>query len=156
MSDKYQVAVDQLTTRFDPSELPFKTTDDLENIEEIIGQERAVESVHFGVEIAQDGYNLYVMGSPGMGKHSMVRQFLEQRAIKESRPDDWCYVNNFDHPHKPKAIRLPQGMGDQFKGAMEHLIEELSTSLPAAFESDEYRNHRCGTIPPASCVAVSA
>jgi lon-related putative ATP-dependent protease len=141
MTHQFKVAVEDLSTNLDPKSLPFKTTDDLSSIDEIIGQERAVESVRFGVEISQDGYNLYVMGSPGMGKHSMVREFLEQRAKRQPKPDDWCYVNNFDIPHKPKAIRLPNGKGVEFKTAMEHLIDELTIALPAAFESEEYRDH---------------
>ncbi len=138
---RYRIPVKRLVRHIDPDSLGFKTTDELENIDQSFGQERAIESLHFGVDISQDGYNLYVMGSPGTGKHSMVRQFLEQRASTEPKPDDWCYVNNFDFPHKPKAIRLPNGFGGKFSTAMEHLIEELSTSLPAAFESDEYKQH---------------
>ncbi len=141
MESLFKLSPHLLCTRCDPASFSFNTTDELELTNEIIGQDRAVEAVQFGVDINQSGYNLYVMGPAGSGKHSMVRQFLESRAHDEVTPDDWCYVNNFELPHKPKAIRLPHGMGAQLKQSMEHLIEELSTSLPAAFESEEYRNH---------------
>ncbi len=118
----------------------FETTDELEDLTEIIGQDRAVKAVHFGIGVQREGYNLYVMGPSGMGKHTMVRQFLEQKASAQSHPPDWCYVNNFKQPHKPKALKLPPGKGEQLRQDMEQLVEELTTAIPAAFESDEYRS----------------
>ncbi len=123
------------------SQFSFNTTDELEDLAEIIGQQRAVQAVHFGIGIQREGYNLYVMGPPGMGKHTMVRQYLEQKAEKQEKPSDWCYVNNFEHAHKPKAITLPHGRGAELAQGMEQLVEELTTVLPAAFESEEYRDH---------------
>ncbi|MGM0594836.1 MAG: Lon protease family protein, partial [Pseudomonadota bacterium] len=114
--------------------------DELEDLTDIIGQERAVKAVHFGIGIRREGYNLYVMGPSGIGKHTMVSQFLEQKATDQVKPDDWCYVNNFDQPHKPQALQLPHGRGNALSEEMEQLIEELATTLPATFESEEYRN----------------
>jgi len=118
----------------------FETTEELEDLTEIIGQNRAEQAVHFGIGIQREGYNLYVMGRPGMGKHTMVRQFLEQKAHSQPQPSDWCYVNNFAQPHKPRALKLPHGRGAQLSQDMEQLVEELTTVLLAAFESDDYRS----------------
>lgn len=123
----------------DPGSLPFDTTADLEDLTDIIGQERAREAVKFGVDIPHQGYNLYVMGPSGMGKHTMVRHFLEKRSAEQETPPDLCYINNFDEPHKPRALRLPPGHGIQLREDMENLMEELASAIPAAFESDEYR-----------------
>jgi len=123
-----------------PETFTFETTDELEDLTEIIGQSRAVKAVHFGIGIQREGYNLYVMGPSGMGKHTMVRQFLEQKASAQPHPSDWCYVNNFKQPHKPKALKLPPGRGEQLRQDMEQLVEELTTAIPAAFESDDYRS----------------
>jgi Lon-like LonC helical domain len=57
-------------------------------------------------------------------------------------PSDWCYVNNFAEPHRPRALRLPPGRGRPLRGDIEGLIEELKLALPAAFESEEYRNRK--------------
>ena len=126
----------------DPEQFAFETTADLEDLTEIIGQPRAVEAVRFGVGIEQEGYNIFALGPAGTGKRSLVRQFFEQRAVGEPVPYDWCYVNNFKEPHKPRALRLPPGKGVELRQDMEDLVEELRTALSAAFESEEYQTRR--------------
>ena len=130
---------DALYKRCPPEQFEFETTDEVEELSEIIGQTRALEAVHFGVGIRRDGFNLYVMGPSGMGKHTVVRRYLEEKAGTGGTPPDWCYINNFDQPHKPKALQLPPGRGTKLRRGMEQLIEELSTAIPATFESQEYR-----------------
>jgi len=123
----------------DPAGFAFETTDDLPDLHEIIGQERAFDAVRFGVGIRRDGYNLFVLGPGGLGKHTFVHDFLTRRAGEEERPPDWCYLNNFPQPHRPRAIKLPSGTGVKLRQDMEQLVEELRAVVPAAFESDEYR-----------------
>ena len=122
----------------DPEQFGFQTTADLEDMTEIIGQMRAMDAVRFGAGIRHDGYNLFVLGPSGMGKRSMVRQFLEKKAEGEHGPDDWCYLNNFAQPHKPQALRLPSGRGEKLRLAMEQLVDYLRSAIPALFEGDEY------------------
>jgi len=128
-----------LCHRCDPNQFGFDNTAELADLTEIIGQERALEAVQFGTDIRKQGYNLFVLGSPGMGRHTFVQQFLTQKASAEETPPDWCYVNNFSQPHKPNALKLPSGKGVKLKRDMELLVEELKVSIPAAFDSDEYR-----------------
>ncbi len=128
----------QLHQPCDPEQFGFQTTADLEDMTEIIGQMRAMDAVRFGAGIRHDGYNLFVLGPSGMGKRSLVRQLLEKKAKDEHEPADWCYLNNFDHPHKPKALRLPSGRGAELRQRMEQLVAYLRTAIPALFESDEY------------------
>ena len=92
------------------AELPdFETTEELEEFDTVVGQERALDAVRFGVRMGASGYNLYVLGRPGTSKHATVRQFLEREAAERERPDDWCYVNNFEDSHKPVALRTASG-----------------------------------------------
>ncbi len=130
----------QLHYPCDPGQFNFQTTADLEDLSEIIGQMRAMDAVRFGTGIRHEGYNLFVLGPPGMGKRSMVRQFLEKKASDERAPDDWCYLNNFTEPHKPRALRLPSGKGAELRQHMERLVDFLRTAIPALFDSDEYRS----------------
>lgn len=130
--------------RCDPDQFSFDTTEETEPLKEIIGQSRAVEAVRFGIDIRKEGYNIFVLGPSGAGKRTLVQQFLEQRASAESVPDDWCYVNNFDQPHKPVALRLATGKGAQLRDDMDQLIEEVQSVLSGAMESDEYRERRRG------------
>lgn len=129
----------QLHRSCDPAQFSFQTTRELECLGGILGQSRALDAMRFGADMAHDGYNIFVLGPTGVGKHSMARQFLEAKAHSEPPPIDWCYVNNFDQPHKPLAIRLPAGYGAELKQQMSRLLDYLRGALPAAFESDDYR-----------------
>lgn len=133
---------EQLYRRCDADRLDFETTAEVEDLDEVIGQDRALEAIRFGAAIAQEGYNLFVLGSPGTGKHTTVTRILKEKAAKEPTPPDWVYLNNFVTPHQPKALRLPTGRGRELQSAMAQLVEELRTAVPAAFESEDYRNRR--------------
>ena len=142
MAKPEPLSADLLCRPCDPQQFTFETTADLEDLTEAIGQARAVEAVRFGIGIQQHGYNLFSLGPEGMGKQTMVRRFIEQKAATEPTPPDWCYVNNFDDPPKPLAIRLPVGTGAPFRQDVQQLLDELRASIPAAFESEEYRARR--------------
>ncbi|MGH7058219.1 MAG: Lon-like protease helical domain-containing protein, partial [Acetobacteraceae bacterium] len=133
---------DQLLRRCDPERFSFETTDELSILKDVIGQPRAVQAIRFGIGIAQQGYNLFALGAPGVGKFSVVHRFLTKQATRQPVPPDLCYVHNFDEPSRPKALALPPGRGAPFKRAMEALGEVLRTAVPAAFESDDYRARR--------------
>ena len=81
-------------------------------------------------------------GGAGLGKHQLVQQIVADRAATEKPHSDWCYINNFDDAQKPKVLQLPVGMGKKFRKDMEALTEDLLTSLPSSFQSEEYRNRR--------------
>ncbi len=126
----------------DPASLAFATTAELPDLEEPIGQDRAVEALRFGVGIKRSGYNLFALGPSGVGKEHLVRRTLAQRAAQEPAPDDWCYVNNFSDPRKPLAMRLPAGRAPAFRQDMDAVIEELTAAIPGALESEEFRHRR--------------
>ncbi len=140
MADGCELAAERLYQVCDAASLAFETTRDLTDLDEALGQARALGALRFGVGIHHEGYNLYVMGSPGLGKRTIVRRLLEQRAAEVPPPPDWCYVNNFRAPHKPQALRLPAGTGASLQRDMRALVKRLLTVLPAAFDSDDYRN----------------
>ncbi|MBH62072.1 MAG: ATP-dependent protease [Alphaproteobacteria bacterium] len=131
-----------LYTRCRTSELPFRTTADLTPHVGVLGQERAVEALHFGTRIKRDGYNLFVHGAQGTGRHTTVREYLERAAQDQPVPNDWCVLNNFEDAQKPLAVELPPGRGSELREDMTNLIEELKTAIPAAFDSEDYRARR--------------
>ena len=133
------LAPQQLHHACDPEQFTFQTTSDLEGLSELIGQMRAMDAVRFGAGIRHDGYNIFVLGPSGMGKRSMVEQFLTKKGADEPEPADWCYLNNFSHPHKPQAVRLPTGRGADLRQHMAQMVEYLRKTIPALFESEEYR-----------------
>ena len=135
-----EVPVHKLRWRLDPATLPFKTTDDLEPLDEIVGQERAVEAFKFGMGIDSQGYNVFVTGMPGSGRMSTVRKMLEEISKEERVPDDLCYINNFKNPETPILLRLLGGEGADFKKNIHNFVELLKKQIPMIFESQEYIN----------------
>jgi len=129
----------ELYRHCDQSIFSFESTAELEKLDAIPGQERAVEAIQFGIESEPDGFNLFVLGPSGTGRHHFVRQILEQKAASKSGAGDWCYVNNFENPQKPRALRLPAGLGNGFRKDLEQLIEDAQSAIPAALESEDFQ-----------------
>ncbi|MCG7844478.1 MAG: AAA family ATPase, partial [Methanomassiliicoccales archaeon] len=121
---------------YDPDKVDCTSTEALEPTDEIIGQERAQKALHFGLEILEKGFNIYVAGIPGTGRRTAVSNFLYELASKKPKADDWIYVNNFANPYEPLAIRLPPGKGIQLKADMAAFIDEARRTLPRTFESE--------------------
>lgn len=145
MNNYKPLAPSQLRRVCDEKKFSFETTADLDDLDELIGQKRAMDAAQFGIGMSCDGYNLYVMGPRGSGKRTMMRQLLQRRRTEEQPPPDWCYIYNFSQPHKPNVISLPAGMGRKFQLDMQQLMEELHVAIPAIFEGEEYR-HRLNEI----------
>src|SRR5512139_4316092 len=116
---------EDLCRRCDASRLAFRTTAELEDLDLPLGQDRAAEALRFGTAIRQDGYNVFALGPPGVGKESLVRRVVERRAAAEPAPPDWCYLYNFEDRHRPRAVELPAGRAVRFRGDMQKLVEEL-------------------------------
>lgn len=135
----HKIRPDEAYHRCAPETFSFETTREVEELSRFIGQDRALEAVDFGIGMQQQGFNLFVIGPEGSGRHSVVESFIHDKASKEATPSDWCYVHNFHHPHKPLALQLPPGQGIIFKGEMYELIDTLKTTIPAIFEGDDYR-----------------
>lgn len=138
----HKLAPEQLRRTFDPKELGIESTENIPPLEGIIGQKRAVSALKFGLGIQELGFNIYVAGPPGIGKMTAVKSFLEELARQKETPPDWCYVNNFDDPSQPKALRLPAGWGTQLAQDIKNLVDHVRRELPKVFESEEYSARR--------------
>ncbi len=134
--------IDKLYNRCPPEWLEASPTETPALETEPFGQERALQALEFAVGMHYDGYNLYVAGSVGLGKYSLVRDRLREWARDQEQAADLCYINNFDIIHKPKALRLPAGTARRLQRDMEALLEYLLTAIPEIFKSDEYRARR--------------
>ena len=135
--------VDAVYHACDPDTFSFETTADLEALTEMseaLGQPRAAESLRFGTGMKRRGFNIFALGQPGTGRHSMVRQTLNEKSKAEPVPSEPCYVNNFEDSSKPKSISMPPGRGKAFAEDMEKNVLEARNALKASFESEEYQN----------------
>jgi len=131
--------VDALFRATDAQALGFRSTAELPDVDSAMGQDRAIAAIEFGVGIQREGYNLYVAGPTGIGKRTLIDQLLARHAGERGEASDWCYVNNFDDPSRPRALALPPGKGVQLKRDMEKLIERMLVTVPNVFRGDEYR-----------------
>lgn len=136
------LGADTLRYRCDPAQFAFATSAELPPLDSFLGQERAVEAVHFGIGMRQTGYNMFALGPSGTGKQSVLHRFIAERAASAATPPDLCYVHNFDEAHRPKALILPTGRGAPFRHDMENLISLLKVALITTFAGDDYRARR--------------
>jgi len=141
-SDK-KVPVDKLRWTLNPSELPFKTTENLSPLKEIIGQKRGVEAFKFGAGMKNTGYNIFVTGAAGSGRLSTVKKLLHEISMKNGAvPDDLCYVNNFKDSEAPVLLRFKAGDGRRFKKDVNDFVESIKKEAPLLFESQDYINRK--------------
>ena len=142
MSTPQELTTARLHPRCDPGQFSFTSTAELDRLEGIIGQPRAVRALHFGMGMHESGYNVFVLGPAGTGKATAVRHFIEIDAHKDEPAADWVYVYNFKEPGRPKVLRLSRGMGRKLRDALQDLIKQLKRDIPAAFESEDYVKER--------------
>ncbi|WP_438284378.1 Lon protease family protein [Pseudomonas alabamensis] len=131
-----------LTRRFSADQFAFSSTDDLESFRGVLGQERAVEALQFGVAMPRPGYNVYVMGEPGTGRFSFVKRYLNAEGKRQQTPADRVYVNNFDDLREPRALELPAGSAHAFIADINALIGNLVATFPAVFEHPSYQQKK--------------
>lgn len=133
---------DQLTVPINLDSLGFVTTDELEPFRGILGQDRAVEAMQFGVAMHRPGYNVFVMGEPGTGRFSYVMRYLKAEAKRQITPQDCVYVNNFDEPREPRVLSLSPGTAGELLAAVDKLIDNLLATFPAVFEHPAFQQKK--------------
>ena len=131
---------------YEPEKVKCASTEEMQPLEEIIGQERALRALRFGLEIHEPGFNVYTAGAQGTGRMTAVRSFLDELAKTRPRAGDWVYVHDFKNQYEPNAITLPAGRGIRFRDDMKRFVEDAKRALPRAFESEEYAKRRDETL----------
>ena len=126
----------------DPKMFTFKNTAEVNPLDEVIGQERAVQAINFGLNMKSPGYNIFVTGLEGTGKSTIIRDLVDRQAKTLPSPVDWCMVNNFKDEYHPKAISVPTGKANRFSKTISKLIDDLKKELPKAFEHESYQQRQ--------------
>ena len=142
VSAHLRLAPEALTRPFSPEQFNFTNTEDLEPFRGVLGQERAVEALQFGVAMPRPGYNVFVMGEPGTGRFSFVKRYLKAEAKRLETPADRVYVNHFDEPREPRALELPSGTAGEFLADINGLIDNLLATFPAVFEHPSFQQKK--------------
>jgi len=136
--NKCKLKAKDLSKTCRPSIFKFTSTADIEPLKGIIGQDRAVRALSFSLDIANDGYNIYLAGYFGTGKTTLAKEMLEVKARNNQVPSDWCYVNNFKNLESPRALSLPAGVGSEFKKDVAENMETVLKHIMKAFEGEEF------------------
>lgn len=137
-----ELSHEQVRWTCDPQMFHCDSTAQLTPLAAIIGQDRALKALDFGLGISDRGFNIYVSGIPGTGRTTVIKAFLDVRAAKKPVPPDWCYVYNFKDSYSPRAIELPPGMGKELRDDMERTMDNASRSIAQALSSKEYTDRR--------------
>ena len=137
-----KVPVEELRPSCDPASLGFTTTAEVEPHTGLIGQERATKAIQFGLAMTGVGFNICVAGQSGTGRTTAVREYLEAFSNSKPPPDEWCYVNNFTDPYRPRVLRLPPGRGREFVQRMAAMILEAKERIPRTFQSEDFTQRR--------------
>ena len=144
----YRIPPERLRRTVDPNSFPFQCTDELKPLKGFIGQDRAIEAIHFALHVDKAGYNLFVTGLTGTGKASAIQAHI-QDLIEHHKSEghtfqvsDWCYISNFTDPDQPKVLKLPKGRGRELRQRVEELLSTLRGEIPKIFSADEYRDQR--------------
>jgi len=141
--NRWELKPESLRAVVEPDSLGFETTLDLTPLKEkVVGQDRAVHALEFGLGVKDLEYNIFVAGPPRAGKTETIMAYVQELAAKEPPPPDWIYVHNFKDPERPQTLSLPTGKGRGLKADMEELISTLRVHIPEVFESEDYSNRR--------------
>ncbi len=140
---KYQsLPSEKLRRTCDPKLFQFTDTSQIPPSRDVIGQQRAIGAMEFGLHIKMDGYNIYMAGESGEGKTRQALDMAGKYAMNRKTPDDWCYVYNFEDVNTPRAIHLPAGNGKVFKEEMDNFVKILQQEISKAFEGEDYEEER--------------
>lgn len=144
MAHPLELAATDLRCACDADLFDFKTTAELEPLDEVIGQKRAVQAITFGLEMESPGYNIFVTGRDGTGKSTISQDLSRRFAATRPTPDDWLMVNNFKDAYRPRAIRVPAGQGTLFARKISRVVQDLKINLPNALENESYLERKGG------------
>ena len=142
MKEKNELSYKSLKMVCNKEMFHFETTEELEPINDGIGQERGIKALEFGVSVDVKGNNIYLEGPSGVGKTMYAKNYLDKIAIKKKVPNDWCYIYNFQNPNEPIAVSLPAGQGKEFKENMDGFIKEVKKDIKKTFNADDFEKEK--------------
>ena len=81
MKNKNELSYKDLKMTCNPNLFKFETTEELDPIQEGIGQDRGIKALEFGLQVDVKGYNLYLEGPSGVGKTMYTKNYLDKNKI---------------------------------------------------------------------------
>lgn len=139
---KNELSYKDLKNVCNPDTFKFETTDELDGLDSIYGQDRGIKALEFGLSVDSKGYNLYLEGPSGVGKTMYTKKYVNKVASKKKVPDDWCYIYNFDIPNEPIAVSLSAGLGKEFKSDMNSFVEDILKDMKLTFKNEDFEKQK--------------
>ncbi len=136
------LTVAEIELPLDPAWFPFTTTAELQPLDGLVAQPRAVRALELGLGVRGSGYNIFAIGLSGTNLPRLLRTFVEARIAGQPTPPDWVFVNNFDEPDRPLALSLPAGQGAQLRRDMRELPLKLVQILPRALQYQGFNQEK--------------
>ena len=138
MNNKKELSYKDLKMVCNRDMFHFETTQDLESVNDGIGQERGIKALQFGLQVDVKGYNIYIEGPSGVGKTMYTKNYVTKVASKKKTPDDWCYIYNFEEPNEPVAVSLQAGKGKEFRDDMDAFITDIKRDIKLTFGNEDF------------------
>ena len=139
---KNELSYKELKNICNPNTFKFETTDELDGLDSIYGQDRGIKALEFVLSVDAKGYNIYLEGPSGVGKTMYTKKSVTKVASKKKVPDDWCYIYNFDTPNEPIAVSLSAGLGREFKSDMEIFVKDILKDIKATFKNEDFEKQK--------------
>ncbi|MDZ4737486.1 MAG: ATP-binding protein [Rhodospirillaceae bacterium] len=100
---------------------------------------RAKEALEFALRTSAPGYNVFVVGGERSGRMTATLAFLQEAMHGRAVPDDWVYLNNFTHSHRPRPARLPAGGGRILRDQMDVFVRRVAQLTMQIFDDESFR-----------------
>jgi predicted ATP-dependent protease len=135
-----QLAPSELTVNFDPGELGFDDTSQIQQAPTVwIGQPRAEKAARLGLALDRPDYHLFVLGEPGSGRSSLMFRLMQEAALAKPAAPDLVYLHDFARPERPLALRLASGQGVVLRKALEVFSERIAREIPHKLDEERVR-----------------
>ena len=108
---------------------------------DIIGQPRALKALQFGLSMDYSGYNIFVTGESGTGRHAAVWNLIGKHR-KRKPLKDIAFVYNFADPDSPDVLCLRKNQGNRFREAVRNFILQIRKNVRNHTESSVFKSEK--------------
>ena len=110
----------------------------------IIGQDRATQALETGINIREEGYNIFAIGEAGTGRNTAISTLLSGYKPKDKELQDLCYAFNFKRTSEPRLLYFPKGKAEEFRRELQKAIKSIKTKLEALMSTGKmvYESHK--------------
>jgi hypothetical protein len=91
-------------------------------------QAESAQLIRAWLDDAAPDAHVYIGGSPGQGRHSLVASLARQAMARRPAPPDYCYVPEPSALGRAYLLPLPSGTGEAFAKAIDQTLRMLTAA----------------------------